>query len=53
MVDGTKMMTDAKKKMLDDLAKKGMIKEGKPSEGEKMLNDGEKMLKKGEMMMLK
>lgn len=53
MLDGVKMMEDAKKKMMADLAKKGMIKEGKPSEGETIMNNGEKKMKSGEMMMLK
>jgi hypothetical protein len=47
------MMEDAKKKMMADLAKKGMIKEGKPSEGETTMNNGEKQMKSGEMKMLK
>lgn len=53
MLDGAKMMEDAKRKMMADLSKKGMVKEGKPSQGETIMNDGEKKMKSGEMMMLK
>ncbi len=53
MLDGAKIMADAKTKMVGDLTKKGLVKEDKPSEGELMMKDGEKKMKDAEMMMLK
>ncbi len=53
MLDGSRIMVDAKNKMLGDLARKGMIKEDRPSAGELMMKDGEKKMKDAEMMMLK
>ncbi len=53
MLDGARMMADARKTMMDDLARKGMINRAAPLQGETMMSDGENLLKKGEMMMLK
>jgi hypothetical protein len=53
MMDGASMMENARKNMMADLSKKGLIKADKPSEGEVMMKDGEKKMKDGETMMLK
>lgn len=49
MLDGAKIMVDAKNTLLRDLTKKGMIKEDRPSAGELMMKDGEKKVKDAEI----
>ena len=53
MLDGAKMMADAKKKMLDDLHQEGHD-QGRQGfqKARSMMKDGERMMKNGEMMML-
>jgi len=53
MLDGARMMKEARNRMTSDLARKGMIREKKPTQGELMMNDGEDKLKSAETLMLK
>ena len=53
LMDGSKMMTDAREKMVGNLTGKGVIDKASPPEGVMMMEDGEKMMKKGEMTLLK
>jgi len=51
MLDGAEMIIDGKKKLLQDLAKKRIIKKDSEFEGKQMMIDGEDMILKGQSLM--